>query len=188
MEGVNITAIVSLVKSWIQPAEDDSYVLSKLKSFIQLAACGDKDATFKILVDLSKHLPLVSQLQSLILAVQGDMDGARDVQLLFCRGPGLALVFVIACAAAGPAIAAACIAAAGFGQGGIVAGSAAAGFMSSYGGAVSAGSLCAVLQSAGAVGLSAGLSSASAAVAASVGLVVVVAAKHCRNVLALFRK
>lgn len=47
------------------------------------------------------------------------------------------------------------IAAAGFGSGGIVAGSFAAWFMSTYGGAVSAGSLCALLQSAGAAGLAA---------------------------------
>ncbi|XXQ34192.1 Interferon-induced 6-16 family [Plasmodiophora brassicae] len=209
MEGV-CGMIVSQIMSWIQPSEDDSYVLdaafkflvdlskhcpmvSHLKSVIQQAACGDLDATFKILVDLSKHFPLFSQLQSPILAVQGDMDGARDTQLVFSTGGhGLALVFVIACAVAGPTIAAACIAAAGFGQGGIVAGSAAAGFMGSYGGAVSAGSLCAVLQSAGAAGLSPGLSSASAAasaaVAASASFVVAVAAKHCSNVLALFRK
>ncbi|XP_064599513.1 uncharacterized protein LOC135466043 isoform X1 [Liolophura sinensis] len=47
------------------------------------------------------------------------------------------------------------IAAAGFGSGGIGAGSFAAWFMSTYGGAVSAGSLCALLQSAGAAGLAA---------------------------------
>ncbi|KAJ3004763.1 hypothetical protein HKX48_001047 [Thoreauomyces humboldtii] len=44
----------------------------------------------------------------------------------------------------------------GFGAAGIAAGSWAAGFMGGYGGAVGAGSLCAFLQSAGAVGLSTG--------------------------------
>lgn len=41
----------------------------------------------------------------------------------------------------------------GFGAAGITAGSWAAGFMASYGGFVWAGSLCAILQSIGAVGL-----------------------------------
>jgi len=52
------------------------------------------------------------------------------------------------------AVAAAIVSALGFGPGGIVAGSAAAGIMSSYGGFVSAGSLCAVFQSIGAIGVS----------------------------------
>ncbi|KAF9163800.1 hypothetical protein DFQ26_002133 [Actinomortierella ambigua] len=42
----------------------------------------------------------------------------------------------------------------GFGPGGIVAGSAAASFMSTYGGAVTVGSLCATAQSIGAAGAS----------------------------------
>jgi hypothetical protein len=41
----------------------------------------------------------------------------------------------------------------GFGPGGILAGTAAAGIMSSYGGFVTAGSLCAIAQSIGAIGI-----------------------------------
>jgi hypothetical protein len=48
--------------------------------------------------------------------------------------------------------------AAGFGAGGILAGSPAAALMSSYGANVAAGSLCAILQSIGASGMSIGLS------------------------------
>lgn len=52
----------------------------------------------------------------------------------------------------------------GFQAGGIVAGSAAAGIMASSGGAVAAGSICAVLQSVGAVGLGVGGTIATSAV------------------------
>ncbi|KAF9913482.1 hypothetical protein BX616_009968 [Lobosporangium transversale] len=54
---------------------------------------------------------------------------------------------------AGPAVVTTAITSAGFGSGGIVSGSLAATFMSSYGGAVGAGSACATLQSIGAAGL-----------------------------------
>ncbi|KAG6556774.1 hypothetical protein Mapa_001720 [Marchantia paleacea] len=57
---------------------------------------------------------------------------------------------LILCAA--PIAVPAVVAALGFTSAGIAAGSAAAGFMASYGGAVSAGSVCAVLQSIGATG------------------------------------
>ncbi|KAG0274351.1 hypothetical protein BGZ96_004371 [Linnemannia gamsii] len=53
------------------------------------------------------------------------------------------------------AVGVAIIGALGFGPGGIVAGSAATGIMSSYGGSVAAGSLCAIGQSIGAIGVSA---------------------------------
>ncbi|KAG0035409.1 hypothetical protein BGZ82_005277 [Podila clonocystis] len=53
----------------------------------------------------------------------------------------------------------------GFTSGGILAGSTAAGIMSSYGGSVAAGSACAVLQSIGA----AGLSGVATAIASTVG-------------------
>lgn len=74
----------------------------------------------------------------------------------------------------------AAVGALGFGSGGIVAGSWAASFMASYGGAVSAGSACAVLQSIGAAGLAGtGIATAAAggaaAGAATGGVIAVVA-------------
>ncbi|KAJ3179243.1 hypothetical protein HDU85_004932 [Gaertneriomyces sp. JEL0708] len=54
-----------------------------------------------------------------------------------------------------PPLAAAAVTSIGFGAGGIVAGSWAAGFMASYGGTMAAGSACAVMQSIGAAGLGA---------------------------------
>jgi len=68
---------------------------------------------------------------------------------------------------AAPFVVTAGVAALGFTATGIAAGSAAATIMSSYGGAVGAGSMCAVLQSIGAAGLSA----AGTAVASTVGAV-----------------
>ncbi|KAF9997672.1 hypothetical protein BGZ80_007045 [Entomortierella chlamydospora] len=64
-----------------------------------------------------------------------------------------ALFSTIISTAAAPFVFVNGVAAAGFGSAGIAAGSPAAAFMSSYGGAVSSGSLCATLQSIGAAGL-----------------------------------
>lgn len=62
-------------------------------------------------------------------------------------------VVALTAAAAGPALVVGAATVAGFGAGGIVAGSAASWFMGTYGGTVAAGSLCAVAQSIGAAGL-----------------------------------
>jgi len=59
-------------------------------------------------------------------------------------------------ALAGPVVVQSAISAAGFGAGGIVAGTPAAALMASYGGSVGAGSAVAILQSIGAVGLGLG--------------------------------
>ncbi|KAF9173945.1 hypothetical protein BGX21_001910 [Mortierella sp. AD011] len=59
----------------------------------------------------------------------------------------------VAAACVAPSLFTSAVAAAGFGASGIVAGSPAAAFMASYGGLVSSGSICATLQSIGAVGL-----------------------------------
>jgi hypothetical protein len=76
--------------------------------------------------------------------------------------------FVIAATAGillSPLIVTSVVALLGFGAGGIIAGTPAAAIMAAYGGAVSAGSICAVLQSIGA----AGLSSLAAAITSIVG-------------------
>ncbi|EFJ23313.1 hypothetical protein SELMODRAFT_442876 [Selaginella moellendorffii] len=78
---------------------------------------------------------------------------------------GIGIALTAAAAVATPAVVSAGIAAAGFAGTGITAGSAAASIMSLYGGAVPAGSLCAILQSVGA----AGLSTTAATVASAVG-------------------
>ncbi|KAF9406239.1 hypothetical protein BGZ76_006391, partial [Entomortierella beljakovae] len=61
------------------------------------------------------------------------------------------------------------VASAGFGSGGIVAGTTAAWYMSTYGGVVASGSSLAVLQSIGAVGLGATANVATAGVGALIG-------------------
>eukprot|EP00929_Paragymnodinium_shiwhaense_P105123 TRINITY_DN70046_c0_g1_i1.p1 TRINITY_DN70046_c0_g1~~TRINITY_DN70046_c0_g1_i1.p1 ORF type:complete len:248 (-),score=51.81 TRINITY_DN70046_c0_g1_i1:684-1343(-) len=83
----------------------------------------------------------------------------------------------VAGAAAAPAIAVASVQAMGFGAGGIVAGTAAAGMMSSAavanGGGIAAGCLVAQLQSVGAAGLGVGTSAGIATGGAALGMVVV---------------
>lgn len=68
------------------------------------------------------------------------------------------------------------VGAAGFGAGGIVAGSWAASFMATYGGAVGVGSACATLQSVGVVGLGVGGNIIAAAVGGATAGVAVVKA------------
>ncbi|KAL2628934.1 hypothetical protein R1flu_013620 [Riccia fluitans] len=65
--------------------------------------------------------------------------------------------------AASPVAVPAVVACLGFGAAGIAVGSWAAGFMASYGGSVAAGSICAILQSIGALGTFAGATAAAAA-------------------------
>ena len=60
----------------------------------------------------------------------------------------------------------------GFTSVGIAAGSYAASFMATYGGAVAAGSACAVAQSVGAAGIGTAATAASAATATVIGLLV----------------
>ncbi|KAI9104669.1 hypothetical protein DFS34DRAFT_589790 [Phlyctochytrium arcticum] len=92
--------------------------------------------------------------------------------------PALIIGAVVVGVVAAPVLATAAISAAGFGAAGIVAGTPAAALMSTYGGAVATGSLCATLQSAGAVGLSTTLTAAAAGVG---GVVTGGAAAAARN-------
>ncbi|KAF9914249.1 hypothetical protein BX616_008658 [Lobosporangium transversale] len=71
-------------------------------------------------------------------------------------------------AVAGPPLAVAIITGIGFGAGGIASGTLAAEIMASYGGFVTAGSTCAILQSIGAAGLGAAQAIASALAIGSV--------------------
>lgn len=80
-----------------------------------------------------------------------------------------ALAAGIAGAVLGPVAVVGAITWAGFTASGIVAGSWAAGFMASYGGAVASGSACAVMQSIGAAGLGVAGTTISAAAGAGIG-------------------
>jgi hypothetical protein len=161
--------VVSQVRSLVEFAAGDSQsalhtqqiyasgidgfpVLSQIKSAVQ-AGCGDVHNARRTQIAFSRQCLLVSQIRSAAEASLGNTDAALSTQKEFINGPGLAQLAVVVGCVAGPLIGAASIGAAGFGEGGIVAGTLAAEYMSSYGGVVSAGSLCAVLQSAGAVGL-----------------------------------
>lgn len=83
--------------------------------------------------------------------------------VVFCAVAGATVAGV----ALAPVVVPAMVTAAGFGSGGIAAGSWAAGLMSSYAGVVPAGSLCAVLQSVGTVGLSTSVIAAAEGAAAT---------------------
>jgi len=73
------------------------------------------------------------------------------------------------CLIAAPLVIPAAVSAVGFGSGGIAAGSWAAGFMASYGGIVEAGSICAIMQSIGAVGaISAGATTTATVAGATI--------------------
>ena len=132
-------------------------VLSQIKSAVQ-AGCGDMEAASKTQEAFSKECVIVSQLRSSVEAGLGDFDAASETQLQFLRGTGPIQLGLIGGAILSPLLTAVSIAAIGFGMGGISAGSFAAALMSSYGGNVTAGSLCAFLQSIGASGMSSGLS------------------------------
>src|SRR5690242_12797635 len=71
------------------------------------------------------------------------MNWRRIAKVVFGALLGLGVVAVVG----------AVVGALGFGSGGIMAGSVAASIMSSYSGFVTAGSLCAILQSIGAIGI-----------------------------------
>ena len=131
-------------------------VVSQFKSLWQ-AMTGDLQGASRTQELFSRKCVGVSQLRSLVEVMCNQEDEALKTQLIFSSPGNLAGqgVMVVSAIAAPYAVGAA-ISGMGFGQGGIVAGTAAAEFMASYGGAVSANSLCAFLQSAGAVGLQAG--------------------------------
>ena len=132
-------------------------VLSQIKSAVQ-AGCGDMEAASKTQEIFSKECLLVSQLRSTVEASFGDHTSALQTQKQFLEGPCLSQLGLVAGSILSPVLATITITAAGFGTGGILAGSPAAALMSSYGGNVTAGSLCAILQSIGASGMSSGLS------------------------------
>ncbi|KAF9102933.1 hypothetical protein BGX27_010808 [Mortierella sp. AM989] len=85
---------------------------------------------------------------------------------------GIKIAVGVTSAVAAPFAVVGIVGAIGFGAGGIVAGSWAAGFMASYGGTVAAGSACAVLQSVGAAGLGMAGTTAVCGAGAAVGVVV----------------
>ena len=85
-------------------------------------------------------------MRSAVEASAGDPQAALHTQETFIRGPGLAHLAVGLSFALAPVALAARVAGSGFAEGGIIAGTAAADLMASYGGSVGAGSLCAVLQ------------------------------------------
>lgn len=149
-------------------AMDSIPVLSQVKSAVQ-AMRGDMAEATQTQENFSQRCIVISQLRSAVEASMGDLKAAENTQREFIALENVILQgSMTAGLIAGPLIATAAIEAAGFTSAGIAAGSWGAGFMSSYGGAVPAGSLCATLQSAGAVGLSAGASAlASGAVGAA---------------------
>ena len=132
-------------------------VLSQIKSAVQ-AGLGDMDAATKTQEIFSKECLLVSQIRSAVEASLGDPASALQTQKQFLKGPGLIQLGFVGGSILTPLLTAASITAVGFEIGGILAGSPAALLMSSYGGNVTAGSLCAILQSIGASGMSGGLS------------------------------
>ncbi len=85
--------------------------------------------------------------QQRVLCKNG-FQSKMDAKGVAAVGVGSAVVGV-----ATPLVAGAVVSSAGFGTGGVLAGTWAAGFMASYGGVVSAGSACALFQSIGAAGL-----------------------------------
>eukprot|EP01041_Mallomonas_annulata_P004787 gene4787-9541_t len=139
-------------------ALDSFPVASQIKSAIQ-ASCGDMDASLQAQEKFSRQCMVVSQVRSAVEAIMGDLKAAENTQHTFLEGPGIAQGIFIVGVCAAPAMAAASIAAMGFETGGI-------------GGAVSAGSACVLLQSAGAAGLSTGASLGCSVVGGTVGAAV----------------
>ena len=139
-------------------SEIDAFpVLSQIKSAVQ-ACCGDMEAASKTQEIFSKECLVVSQVRSAVEAAFGEHTSALQTQKQFLEGPGLSQLGLFAGSILSPLLTTLSITATGFGIEGILAGSPAAALMSSYGGNVAAGSLCAILQSIGACGMSSGLS------------------------------
>jgi Interferon-induced 6-16 family len=155
---------------------DSLPVVSQVKSAMQ-ACQGDMQGALETQERFSKQCPVVSQVRSAVEAHRGDHAAALATQREFLTPHNLTVQAGLAAGdAAAPLCAGAALTAAGFKSAGIAAGSWAAALMASYGGAVPAGSLCALLQSAGAAGLPAaatavlsalGVSAAAAAAGAA---------------------
>ncbi|KAJ3126561.1 hypothetical protein HK098_007390 [Nowakowskiella sp. JEL0407] len=153
-------------------------VLSQIVSVAKVIG-GDTEGALKTQDTFSKTCVGVSQCRSLVAASMGNMKEAEEIQKEFLHGPGLQHAVVVASAVAAPIIATGAVAAIGFGEGGIVAGSLAAQIMSLYGGSVPAGSLCAILQSMGAIGMTAGQVAGTAGTAAVVANVAYPPSGNC---------
>ncbi|KNC84704.1 hypothetical protein SARC_03079 [Sphaeroforma arctica JP610] len=139
---------------------DSVPIVSQAKSAVQ-ACHGDMDGATRTQENFSKQCVIISQVRSAIEVSMGDTDAATATQLEFIDPKNLAAqAGVVVGAVVAPIVAVASVSALGFGAGGIVAGSPAAGIMAYSGGAVASGSTCAVLQSVGAAGLGAASTSA----------------------------
>ncbi|KAJ3159205.1 hypothetical protein HDU86_001808 [Geranomyces michiganensis] len=119
------------------------WVMTALESFANQEPALFAHCSFNELVDIAKQW-----------AYNRRRAGVQSVgrAALFLAGSG---VLIAGAVVAAPLAFTATIGMAGFGTGGILAGSPAAAFMATYGGSVGAGSLCAGLQSIGAAGLGA---------------------------------
>ena len=146
-------------------------IVSQLRSLVEVSM-GDADSARRTQEKFSKNCPVVSQIRSLFEYVFGDAKAAGQTQEEFFSGPGVGLAIAAIGALLGPLIGTAIIGALGFGAGGIGAGTAAAYFMSTYGGSVSMGSICALLQSAGAIGLSANMIASLSFVGATLAIII----------------
>jgi Interferon-induced 6-16 family len=128
--------------------------VSQCKSVAQLWR-GDVWGALQTQNTFTKQCIVVSQLRSATEALCGNSAAARRTQQQFCSVHNLTTQgSIVGSALLMPVAATAAITQAGFTATVIAANSAGAALMSSYGGAVTAGSLFAVLQSVGAAGLS----------------------------------
>ena len=143
-------------------------VLSQIKSAVQ-AGCGDMDSALRTQENFSKECLVVSQLRSVVEASLGDHSSALQTQKQFLEGHGLAQLGFVGGSILFPLLTTVSILGAGFEAGGILLGSPAAALMSSYGGNVTSGSLCAILQSIGASGMSSGVSASLGLVGGGIG-------------------
>lgn len=152
-------------------------IVSQLRSLIELSM-GDADSARSTQERFSRNCPVVAQIRSFIEYISGDEKAAWQTHEEFFSGPGVGLAITAIGAILGPFIGAAIIGALGFGEGGIAAGSAAAYYMSTHGGAVSAWSICAVLQSAGAIGFSASMNALLSVAGAALAIVITEIVKY----------
>lgn len=145
-------------------------IASQTKSIVE-ASCGQWNEAIKTQEQFSKQCIGVSQVRSLVHLASGDKESAINTQREFIQGPGPIQGALIATSIFAPVT---IVTALGFTTNGITAGSTAAAIMSSYGGNVSTGSICAIMQSIGATGLSGtaittGVTSAGAVISGVIG-------------------
>ena len=151
-------------------------VISQIKSAVE-ACHGDMDSALRTQEEFSRKCIVVSQLRSAVEAGLGDCKAALETQKQFLEGHGLAQLGFVGGSILFPLLTTVSILGAGFEAAGILVGSPAAALMSSYGGNVTSGSLCAILQSIGASGMSSGVSASLGLVGGGIGSTLLIS-KH----------